>query len=169
MTAAGISGSENRQATSSRTLPFTTRAGDYLSVLLSLWFPRYGWMLMIPIAVCALVGIVYDERFLLIALMLVFIVIPMLSSFLYPYYMLTPEARRAVVRKEVEIVEGKHLRLVYLREEGDSTDSRPVPEPETIPWGDVIRVKYTARFRVYILKAPRLSFLLIPHGAFIKS
>lgn len=171
-----------------RTRPFTTRSGDYLSVLLSLWLPRYGWTVFIPIVICLVIGAIYDERFLLIALMLLFIVIPMLSSFLYPYYMLTPEARRAVHRKEVEIAEGSHIRLIYLpdeeksdshkrellpleRDEGQAESIRehkwPVPQPEEIPWSDVVRVKYTPRFRVYILKAPRLTFLLIPHESFL--
>lgn len=171
-----------------KTHPFVTASGDYLSVLMSLWLPRYGWIILIPLVACAAVGIVYDERFLLIALMLLFIVVPMLMSFLYTYYMLTPEARRAVLRKEVEIRDGESLRLVYLPKEkpddGKKDESRRmllpiareeernpepvkeiIPDPELIAWSDVIRVRFTSRFRVYVLRGPRLSFLLIPHSA----
>lgn len=171
-----------------KTLPFVTNSGDYLSVLMSLWLPRYGWMILVPLTVCAAIGFISDERFLLIALMLLFIVVPMLMSFLYTYYMLTPEARRAVLRKEVEIREGESLRLVYLPKEKTDDDAKAaskrmllpiareedreepevreiIPDPELIPWSDVIRVKFTARFRVYILKGERLTFLLIPHSA----
>lgn len=170
-----------------KTTPFVTASGDYLSVLMSLWLPRYGWTILIPLIVCAAIGVVIDERFLLIALMLLFIVVPMLMSFLYTYYMLTPEARRAVLRKEVEIRDGESLRLIYLprekttggdeksasrrmllpiarEEERDEPEIKEiVPGPELIPWSDILRVKYTARFRVYILRGPRLNFLLIPH------
>lgn len=163
------------------THPFTTTAGDYLGVLLSLWLPRYGWLLLLPIAACAAVGVVIDERFLFIALMLAFIVVPMLMSFLYPYYMLAPEARRSVLRKRVEVVEGKHLRLVYLPAETapatpallpDPAVARPapvaerVPDPEVIGWERVRAVRRTSRFRVYVLDGPRLNFILIPHSAF---
>lgn len=172
-----------------KTLPFTTTSGDYLSVLISLWLPRYGWTIVVPLLVCAVVGFLFDARFLFIALMLLFIVVPMLMSFLYTYYMLTPEARRSVLRKEVEISEGESLRLVYLPKEeselekekdksrrmllpiADKEDreeerrEEPLPDPETIGWSEVLGVKYTSRFTVYLLKGEWLTFLLIPHSA----
>ncbi len=85
-----------------KTSPFVTTSGDYLSTLMKLWIPKYGWTVALPLLVCAVIGATIDVRFLFIALMLLFIVVPMLMSFLYTYYMLTPEARRAVTRKEVE-------------------------------------------------------------------
>lgn len=125
---------------------------------------------------------------MLVALMLLFIVVPMLMSFLYTYYMLTPEARRAVIRKTVEIDEGRSIRLTYLpdekREDAKNRSKRmllpiakdeeaepqmpalPVPDPEKIDWSEVIGVKYTSRFTVYLLRGVRLTFLLIPHSAF---
>ncbi|MDE6860795.1 MAG: hypothetical protein K2J65_10345 [Duncaniella sp.] len=163
------------------TAPFTTTSGDYLSTLLGLWLPRYGWAVALPLVLCAIAGIMFDERFLFIALMLLFIVIPMLMSFLYTYYMLTPEARRAVTHKIVEIDEGKSLRLVYLPPEkpvyrtpllGQDNPPEevvfPVPAPETIAWDKIRRVKYTSRFVVYILHAPRLQFVIVPYTALKK-
>ncbi|MDE5689869.1 MAG: hypothetical protein K2I38_04155, partial [Duncaniella sp.] len=41
----------------------------------------------------------------------------------------------------------------------------PVPDPETIQWTEIQSVKSTSRFRVYILKGRRLTFLLIPWDA----
>lgn len=173
-----------------KTNPFVTTSGDYLSVLLSLWLPRYGWLVVTPILICGVLGAVFDERLMLVALMLLFIVVPMLMSFLYTYYMLTPEARRAVVRKVVEIDEGRSIRLTYLPDEkSEDTEKRskrmllpiaqdedvkppmpalPIPAPENIDWSEVLGVKYTSRFTVYILRGQRLTFLLIPHSA-IKS
>lgn len=171
-----------------KTNPFVTTSGDYLSVLLSLWLPRYGWLVITPILVCGVLGAVFDGRLMLVALMLLFIVVPMLMSFLYTYYMLTPEARRAVIRKTVEIDEGRSIRLTYLpdekREDAKNRSKRmllpiakdeeaepqmpalPVPDPEKIDWSEVIGVKYTSRFTVYLLRGVRLTFLLIPHSAF---
>lgn len=42
----------------------------------------------------------------------------------------------------------------------------PIPDPEKIDWSEVIGVKYTSRFTVYLLRGARLTFLLIPHSAF---
>lgn len=157
---------------------------------MSLWLPRYGWLVLLPIAVFAACGVMFDVRLLLVALMLLFIVVPMLMSFLYTYYMLAPEARRAVIRKEVEICDGEYLKLTYLGPEdadddkaekskrmllpiADEKDLRHlpplrIPDPETIGWKDVISIRTTSRFMVYIIKGPRLNFILIPHSAMMR-
>lgn len=57
-------------------------------MLLSLWLPRYGWLVITPILVCGVLGAVFDGRLMLVALMLLFIVVPMLMSFLYTYLLL---------------------------------------------------------------------------------
>lgn len=150
------------------TRPFVTSPSDYIKVLLVFWLRRYGWMLAIPVIVCFIIGYFRDVRFSLIGVMFLFIIIPMLSSFLYPYYMLAPEARRAVLRKKVEVDEGHELRLIYLhpeKKDEKDDDCRYLPSPEFIPWEDIESVKYTSRFRIYLLKAKRLSFILIPHSA----
>lgn len=155
------------------TLPFTTTSGDYLSVLLGIWLPRYGWTLILPTLLCLGIGtLTGDERFLLLALMLLFIIAPMLMSFLYTYYMLTPEARRAVALKRVDISPKGDMTLTYLKEvdEGDDADEKHYEElsKEEIPAGKIIRVKYTSRFRVYVIEAPRLQFILVPHESVIR-
>lgn len=171
-----------------KTKPFSTKTGDYFSVLLSLWLPRYGWTVTVPTAVCAAVGVIVDKRMLLVTLMLLFIIVPTLMSVLYTHYLLTPEAYRTVLRKEAEISYGDYIRLVYLPNENDeeaqdrsermklkSRDDKPeekpkpvaLPKPETIPWSDVISVRHTSRFMVYLLRGARLNFLLIPHSAFL--
>lgn len=151
---------------------FTITPGEYLKVLLSLWIPKYGYLIALPIVLCLVIGLAFDVRFALIAIMLIFIVVPMLSSFLYPYYMLAPEARRSVICKRVEIAEKEYLKLCYLKEEKgeeDINDKRILPEDETIRWEDIKRIRYSPRYRIYVLNTPRLSFILIPHTAFKKS
>lgn len=164
------------------TEPFTTTSGDYFGILISEWLPRYGWLMAVPVIAVAVVGaMTHDVRWLLVALMLVFIVAPMAMSFLYTYYMLAPEARRAVLRKRVEILPGNHIRLEYLHPErnrpadagGNGADGNvpaddwraeaPLPPAETIPWDDVLRVRRTSRFTVYFLRGERMQFLLVPH------
>lgn len=169
------------------TAPFLTTSGDYFSVLLSAWLPRYGWILALPIIAFAVIGyILQDERWMLVALMLLFIVMPMAMSFLYTYYMLTPEARRSVLRKRVVIVPGNYLRLEYLPDDDKSSGENALHEqdlassgtknpenrttfvahvPETIPWEQIVKIKSTSRFRVYCLTGERMQFLLIPWSA----
>ena len=162
-----------------RTAPFRTASGDYFAVLLSEWLPRYGWTILVPIIATALYGCLsHDERWLLVALMLVFIVAPMVMSFLYTYYMLAPEARRTILCKTVEIYAGSHISLRYVSpdEETQTGDNKKIPTDdrndkfvlppaETIPWCDVVRVRHTSRFQIYFLRGERMQFLLIPHSA----
>ncbi|MDE6370302.1 MAG: hypothetical protein K2K92_02295 [Duncaniella sp.] len=168
---------------------FRTTSGDYFGVVLNAWFRRRGWMLLLPIIATLSLGIVlHDERWMLMSLMLVFIVAPMAMSFIYTYYMLTPEARRAILPKYVEIDEGRSITLVYVRtseteasvptDERESVaeavpitieDSLPepkVPEPETISWDKIGKISYTSRFRVYHLVGGHMQFILIPHASF---
>ncbi len=162
-----------------RTAPFRTVSGDYFAVLLSEWIPRYGWTVLIPVLATAGYGCLsHDERWLLVALMLVFIVAPMVMSFLYTYYMLAPEARRTILCKTVEIYPSSHISLRYVAPEeetpagddkkipaDDSNDNFVLPPSETIPWSDVVRVRNTSRFQVYFLRGERMQFLLVPHSA----
>lgn len=153
------------------TNPFTTRSGEYLSTLISLWLPRHAWKIAVPLASLAAAGIIIpDERLLLVALMLLFIVIPMGMSFLYTYYMLTPEARRAILPKQVVIDEGRSLTLRYLpeekpEEEKDDTPHFKIPDDEVIDWKDIRKVKYTSTAYVYVLNTPRLQFIIVPYLA----
>lgn len=160
------------------TSPFVTTSGTYLSTLLGLWLPRHGWKVLLPLLLVALAGVIIpDARLILVALMLLFIVIPMGMSFLYPYYMLTPEARRAIVRKQVIVEPGESLTLHYLPEEkteetiiegSEDTPAFPIPEDETIPWTMIRRVKYTTTACVYILDTRRLQFIIVPYTAIPK-
>ena len=65
------------------TKPFRTVSGDYFSVLLGAWIPRYGWLMLLPVAFFVALGyMLQDERWLITALILTFIVAPMVMSFL---------------------------------------------------------------------------------------
>ena len=146
------------------TAPFKTTPADYLKCLLALWLPRHGWWIIVPMLTFAGIGIATaDVRFAILALFILFIVAPMVMSMLYIYYMLTPEARRAILPKQVDINEGKSIGLTYLPANED--DTRPLPPPETIDWDNIKTITRLGAFRVYILKTPRLSFIIIPYEA----
>lgn len=146
------------------TAPFRTTSSDYLKCLAALWLPRNIWWMALPLAGFITAGIALsDVRFMIIALVILFIIAPMVMSFLYIYYMLTPEARRTVLTKTVEIDPGKRLTLTYQPESDD--DERPLPEPEVIEWSEIKSTVRAGRFLMYILNGPGLRFLLVPCSA----
>ena len=60
------------------------------------------WMVL-PVAVCGMLAFFIDVRFIIVALMVLFIVMPMVLSLLYFYYGLSPEARWSIMEKSATI------------------------------------------------------------------
>lgn len=58
-----------------------------------------------PVALCAVLAMWIDMRFVIVALMVLFIVLPMILSLLYIYYGLSPEARWSIMEKTVTVDE----------------------------------------------------------------
>ncbi len=78
-------------------------AGSYMREL-CLMFLADNWLwLVLPVAVCAVLAIWVDVRFAIVAMMVLFIVLPMVLALLYFYYGLSQEARWSIMDKSVTI------------------------------------------------------------------
>ena len=78
-------------------------AGQYMRhVCLMFMADNWLWMVL-PVAVCAILAVWVDVRFLIVALMVLFIVLPMVLALLYIYYGLSPEARWSIMDKTVTL------------------------------------------------------------------
>ena len=78
-------------------------AGSYMREL-CLMFLADNWLwLVMPVAVCAMLAIWVDVRFAIVAMMVLFIVLPMVLALLYFYYGLSQEARWSIMDKSVTI------------------------------------------------------------------
>ena len=78
-------------------------AGSYMREL-CLMFLADNWLwLVLPVAVCAMLAIWVDVRFAIVAMMVLFIVLPMVLALLYFYYGLSQEARWSIMDKSVTI------------------------------------------------------------------
>ena len=84
------------------------------------------WMAM-PLAVCAILAIWIDVRFIIVAMMVLFIIMPMVLALLYFYYGFSPEARWSIMEKTVTLDENG----ITL----DFTDDRM--KKHAIRWDDV--------------------------------
>lgn len=60
------------------------------------------WMVL-PIAICAILAFFVDVRFIIVAMMILFIVMPMVLALLYFYYGFSPEARWSIMEKTLTI------------------------------------------------------------------
>ena len=78
-------------------------AGSYMREL-CLMFLADNWLwLVMPVAVCVVLAIWVDVRFAIVAMMVLFIVLPMVLALLYFYYGLSQEARWSIMDKSVTI------------------------------------------------------------------
>lgn len=141
--------------TAFRTNVFTTSPATYLRCLLGMWFKRYGLWVALPVVAAAVAGVAVDVRWLIVTLMMLMIALPMLMAYLYFYYMLTREARRAVLPMSVELEADGTLRISF----ADGA-------VETLA-GFVRGVTRWRRHVVIVLRSAQLGFILVPESAIV--
>lgn len=91
-------------------------------------FVADNWLWMVlPVAICAILAFWIDIRFVLVAMMVLFIVLPMLLALLYIYYGFSPEARWSVMEKSA-VIDADGITLSF-------TDERM--KKHAIRWDDV--------------------------------
>lgn len=147
------------------TNPFTTSPAVYIRCLLGMWFKRYGVWVVLPVIICAVLGAVADIRWFIAAMMIVFLLTPMLLAYLYFYYMLTPEARRAIMPMQLALHADGALDITYQPLPDSDT---PAHAPEHLPAGTVKRTILRKRHLALVLSGPRLAFILVPKSALIR-
>jgi hypothetical protein len=105
-----------------------------------------------PVAVCAILAVWIDVRFVIVALMVLFIVLPMILSLLYFYYGFSPEARWSIMEKQAEVTPDG-ISLTF-------TDERM--KKHAIPWDDVRYIIEKDDVVMLMLKGRRYTCLMFP-------
>ena len=109
------------------------------------------WMVL-PIAVCGMLAIFIDVRFIIVALMILFVVLPMLLALLYFYYGLSPEARWSIMEKTATIDDS----AITL----DFVDERM--KKHVIPREDVHDIIEKDDALIIMLRGKRYTSLMLP-------
>ncbi len=102
-------------------------SGLYMRRLCLLFIADYWLWLVLPVALCAVLALWVDVRFVIVAMMVLFIILPMVLALLYFYYGLSPEARWSIMDKIVTL-DDRGITL-------DFTDERM--KKHVIRWDDV--------------------------------
>jgi len=127
-------------------------AGTYMRHL-CMMFLADNWLWMVaPVAVCAVLAVWIDVRFVIVALMVLFVVMPMLLALLYFYYGFSPEARWSIMEKSAT-VDGQSITLHF-------TDERM--KTHVIQWGDVRTIIEKDDALLLMLKSKRYTCLMLP-------
>ena len=102
-------------------------SGTYMRRLCRI-FLADNWLWMVaPVAICIILAIWMDVRFVIVGLMVLFIVLPMVLALLYFYYGLSPEAQWSIMEKQVDL-DNDGLTLTF-------SDERM--KKHVIPWDNV--------------------------------
>jgi len=109
------------------------------------------WMVL-PIAICAILAFFVDVRFIIVAMMILFIVMPMVLALLYFYYGFSPEARWSIMEKTLTIG-NEGITLTF-------TDERM--KKHAIGWDDVLHIIEKDNVLLFLLKGKRYTCLMLP-------
>ena len=109
------------------------------------------WMVL-PVAVCGMLAYFIDVRFIIVAMMILFVILPMLLSLLYFYYGLSPEARWSIMEKTTTI-DDSGITL-------DFADERM--KKHVIPREDVLNIIEKDDTLIIMLRGKRYTSLMIP-------
>lgn len=127
-------------------------AGRYMRHLFSMFLTDNWLWMILPVAICAILAIWLDVRFIIVALMVLFIAMPMILSLLYFYYGFSPEARWSIMEKTIAI-ERESATLTF-------TDERM--KQHAIRWDDVREIIIKDDALLLMLKGKRYTCLMIP-------
>lgn len=120
---------------------------------LCLMFLADNWLWLVsPVALCAVLAIWVDVRFVIVAMMVLFIVLPMVLALLYFYYGLSQEARWSILDKTVTI-DDKGLALEF-------EDERM--KKHVIPWDNVRNIIEKDDVVMLMLSGRRYTCLMLP-------
>lgn len=100
------------------TLSYSTSPSCYIRIAMGEVLARYRWSITLPLTL-AIVSLLAagtfcgDIRYMLIALMLIFIITPGLLALAYFSVALTPAAALSVLPRHLVIIPGKEITVVY--------------------------------------------------------
>ena len=127
-------------------------SGTYMRHLCAM-FLADNWLWMVaPVAVCALLAVWIDIRFVIVAMMVLFIVLPMVLALLFFYYGLSPEARWSIMEKSMKI-DSTGMTLSF-------QDERM--KTHVISWDDVRDIIEKKDVLLLMLKGRRYTCLMLP-------
>lgn len=112
------------------------------------------WLAM-PIAICGILAVFVDVRFVIVALMVLFIVLPMILALLFFYYGLSPEARWSIMEKNM-LIDPKGISLAF-------TDERM--KTHAISWDDMRYIIEKDDVVMLMLKGKRYTCFMLPTSA----
>lgn len=139
---------------------FCISSSEYSHILVSRYLASVWWAYAIP--GLALIGLGFaDIRFLFLAAIYIFLVIPAFAAFSLITYGLIPESRLSIIPHRLDIDE-EGLTFSFPNQENPES----IVQTQRILWSEIARINPTAKRLILCLKNGRLRFIVIPYTAF---
>lgn len=136
-------------------------AHSLAAYIMKQWIRRNWWIIAIPPAICIVLAALVDIKFLFIALIMVFVMLPPAMITIYFYHALAPEARMTILSHRVEMNDDG-LRISY----DPPADDIPARDDDVIGWSRIKGVKTEMEQIAYRLDSGKYCMLIIPRSAF---
>lgn len=138
--------------------PFKIDSGAYAGILVKQYLAKMWWIYSLPAVIFIILG-VNDIRFLLLALIYVFLVTPMIMAFALTMYGLVHESKYSILRKSV-VADADGMEFTFIDNDGNVT------EKSRIEWSKIKHIHPTNKYLIFPLKKGRFRFIAIPYTAF---
>lgn len=145
---------------------FRISPGIYLRYTARSVVPRLALAICVPFIACCIAA-VWDLRWAFVALILIFLVAPMIVGYIYFSRLLTPQARKALSPQKVTLPDYRsntktecQLTVTYISADDENTP----PSPVSFPWNNVQKITETRKY--LIIEADALGYpLIIPKSS----
>lgn len=143
------------------TLPYRVTAPQLAAQITRLWLADHWLALAAVPVVCLIAGAVFDLRFVFVALILIFLIMPGIVFTVYFYYGLSPECRFSLLPHRM-IIDCTALTVDYISDD----DDRQPRAPETIDWSQLTFIDTAPDKIIMQYGSSRYSLIIIPRTAF---
>ncbi len=127
------------------------------------WLSRYWPALVLPVAICVAIGLVFDPAFTFVAFMLLCIVLPMVMMMLYFNHALTPEASMAVRPHIMAIGPDSGIDVTFAPDPVTGREYTPVH----IDWQEISQAEIRSDDVVLRFHDRNFRYVIIPYSALI--
>ena len=136
--------------------------------MLSVLFMKYGqpwlWVAITGSLVFIFLGFLVDYRFFILGLIWIFLLLPMLTSFLYFYYGMLPLTTYNTIDHKLFFYDD-HILIRFFKENTEKDDNKILREV-TVPIKDSIKISTDTDCIIMQFKEPNKGWLWIPVNGF---
>ncbi|MCM1292722.1 MAG: hypothetical protein NC111_02115 [Bacteroides sp.] len=141
-----------------KTLPYKLTPAAYFKVAAGSIIPTFAALSILIVLVAGALAVIFDLRILLVALILLFLVIPFIVANIYFSRLLSPSAQKAIHLKSVEIVPFTSISETLISDNGpDNVTCRTIH----YPWSTVKSIRQTSK-QIIITLTPDNYTLIVP-------